>query len=275
MDLEGSRRVRSHLSHCEECSSRAERMREESQVLSSWIGALDAVPSPERRAEALAAAQQVRFRARRHGPALRGRVLLRAAAVAAVLVVASVTTPPVRAWVGARVEGLVGPRPGAVGSLLLDWLGRAPARPAAATLPAVEAAPSKAPVAEVVPAASGAGSRPALLAPAHAPVAFAVQGPEVVVDFAHAQAGGTVTVAVAPDGVERAEARVTGGAGGEAVASVPGGVEVRNAPRSLASYEVTVPSRVRIVRVRVPGNEDRIFNVSPSRRGWAWTVNLQ
>ena len=81
LDLEGSRRVRSHLSRCEECSARAEQMTTDSREVSALLADLPVrMPDPSRRALALAAIERTRAR-RRFAPA-GGGALLRAAATA-------------------------------------------------------------------------------------------------------------------------------------------------------------------------------------------------
>lgn len=276
LDLEEGRRVRAHLLHCGECSARAERMMEESGAVSSALRELEVRPDP-RRAEALAAVRAAEARARqaRRFTRPRGMGFLRAAAIVLVVVSASMFAPPVRAWVGDRVEKMVGPNPGAVGAILLDWLGTGEERVAAAPEPQlIVTAPPAVPVTEAV-RAGGSGEGRAVMGPsrAPAPVTFTPEGNEVVVDFASVQAAGSVSFTTAD--VPAATARLSGAPGGETMTAVPGGLEVRNTAASRASYEVAVPSRVRLVRVRVAGEPDRLIPISPSKRDWVWTVGLQ
>lgn len=272
LDLEGSRRVRSHLARCEECSARVEQMKNESHEISTLLAEIPVrMPHPARRALALAAIERTRAR-RRFAPASGGAVL-RVAAAVALLFLGSLTTQPVRAWVGDRVEGMVGPRPGAVGALLLDWLGRdeAAAPVVMAEVPTISAAPVARPVTE---AARGGGEVRARVraAPPPPPVTFVPEGPEVRVEFASLQAAGEARFTIRD--VDAATARITDGSGGERMEPRDDGLVIRNHRGSRARYEVVVPSHYRLLRVRVAGGEETLIRISPSQQEWAWTIGL-
>lgn len=273
LDLEGSRRVRTHLLRCEECSARAEQIRTESRAVSALLAEIPVrMPDPSRRALALAAMERAGARRPRAVP-LASHSLLRAAALVGLLFLVAMTTQPVRAWVGDRVERLVGPRPGAVGALLLDWLGREEA-PAVPALGPVAAAPAEAPTARpVTEAVRGTGEvRARVQSPRLPPaVAFAARGTEVWVEFSTLQDAGSARFVIRD--VAMPVARVVADPGGERMEAAEGGLRIRNAAVSRAQYEIVVPAHFRRIRVRVAGGEAREMPVSPSTR--AWTFDLR
>lgn len=152
-------------------------------------------------------------RARRAGAALRARPWMRAAAVVALLLGMGVVATPVRAWVAEWVEE--------------QWSRLFPPREEAA---APVALPSGGP---------RAGSR----------VQFTPAGETFTLELTAAQAGGAVEVRRA--GTALATAEQVGGATPAELLVLPAGVRVQNSAASTASYRVTVPASVRIVRVRV------------------------
>ncbi len=267
LDRDGLRKARSHLGVCPECTARLEEMERESALVSSLIADIPVeMPDPGRRAVALAALERTRVRRSATGP-IRAGVMLRAAAIVLVAFTAIMATRPGRAWMADQVERFAGDRPGPVAARILEWLGREPtlsitteAAPAATVpRPSEVAADSAAPAARMAP-----GSGPL--------VRFTPPGPDVVIEFASIQraGGATLTLADVPD----ATGRVTSGIQDEALVPIAGGLRVRNAPESRATYELIVPVRYRFVRVWVADREF-VFRPTRGRRDAIWTIELR
>jgi hypothetical protein len=277
LDLEGSRRVRGHLQGCADCQARLDALRAESEFVAGWIREVPvALPDDGKRALALAAVERARFRRRPFASAGAGGALLKVAASIAVLVAVALGTTPGRSWVGDRVEALVGPNPGPLAARVLQWLDAgpppvaAPARGARAALASPgDSAGAPARLGERRPAAPKPATRP--LGPP--PVRFEPEGPEVLLEFESLQAAGAATLVIGES--DDASARIVAGNGGEKLVEIPGGLEIRNRPESRAEYRIEVPTRFRLVRIRVAKNQEMLIRVTPGRQPWLWTINLQ
>ncbi len=106
---EEHRGILAHLSACGECAARMEALSEQSEILSRFIGELDADAAPDEltRARALSAARHARARRAANRGGLSAGVA-RAAAVAAVAAVVTLSVSPLRAWVADRWAALAG-----------------------------------------------------------------------------------------------------------------------------------------------------------------------
>ena len=108
LDREALRRARLHLQNCPDCATRLGEMERHSATVKARIGELPVeLPDPGRRAVALAAMDRARVRRSATGPLSAG-MLLRAAAVAALALLGTLTTQSGRAWVSDRVEAVAG-----------------------------------------------------------------------------------------------------------------------------------------------------------------------
>lgn len=272
LDLERSRRARAHLGGCAECAARLEALRARSAVVAEAVAALPHRASdPARRALALASIERAAARWRTSTPAHgTAPMLLRIAATVVLLLAFGLGTGTGRNWVGERVEALAGPEPGRFGSAVLRIFGRSPARP---TLQAVDAAPRPAGSGGASDAAAPRRLAPRKPAPAGPPpLRFAPAGREVVLEFRSVQQAGyaTMTLRNLPD----ATARISANADGEKLIATPEGLEVRNAPDSRADYSIVVPTRFRVVRIRIAKRQEMLIRVTPGKREWLWTINL-
>jgi hypothetical protein len=276
LDLEGSRRVRHHLQACPACEERLRVLRHESDTVSAWITEIPvALPDDGKRALALAAVERARFRRRPLAAAFAGGALLKVAASVAVLLAVALGTTPGRSWVGDRVQALAGANPGPLAARVLQWLDAAPppeVRPAPVAAPAVaprrdSAAPAA--LGERRPSPKPVAARPT----GPPPVRFEPEGPEVLLEFESLQAAGAATLVIGES--DQASARIVAGSGGEKLVEIPGGLEIRNRPESRAEYRIVVPTRFRLVRIRVAKRQEMLIRVMPGRQPWLWTINLQ
>jgi hypothetical protein len=276
LDLEGSRRVRSHLATCEGCSARLEALRHRSREVSGWIAEIPVqLPDPSRRALALTAVERARTRRRMMAPGT-GGALLRVAALVVLMVGLTLSTGAGRSWVGDRVQQAVGPDPGPLGAALLHVFGREPARLAAAPGGGVHESAAPPPAAPALAPRTLSQARQAKAPPRDPgppPVAFEPQGPEVVLEFDNLQERGMAVLTIRD--VPGATARITSGAAGEKLVATASGLQVRNQRRSRAEYTIVVPMRFRVVRVRVAKRQDMVIRVRPSKQEWLWSINLE
>ncbi|HEX8451164.1 MAG TPA: zf-HC2 domain-containing protein [Longimicrobium sp.] len=201
--------VEAHLAACPVCAARLGSLRRRSVNLGVLLArgdfAVPAAPSDE-----LAARRE----ARRAAP----RSWLRAAAVAALVVVgAGLFSSPVRAW-------------------FRDILGGAGSGASVATQPAPP--PASAPNAS----SPSSGAR----------IRFTPQGEEMGVEIAHPQAGSALVLERASSSTATAEVRAPVGALGDLLV-LPTGLRIANRANSpsAAEYHVAVPITVQRVRVRI------------------------
>lgn len=283
LDREGTRRMRAHLAGCAECAARLDSLQAVSARVSARIAELPAeVPDPAQRAMALAALDRARFR-RRPAAALGRRALLRAAAVAAILLpLALIGTETGRAWVGGAVLRLSGGHPGPVAETLLGWLGEAPAPVAAAdpslTQATVQATGRAAGAADAAvphpePPVRVEGTRRVYAPGVSPPMRFDPAGPDVEIVFQALQDQGAATLEIR-EGAS-ATGQITGGGAGEALVATADGLLVRNRRTSRADYNVVIPSSFRFVRVRVGEGPEMLIRVTRNKQRWIWTINLK
>jgi hypothetical protein len=276
LDLEGSRRLRAHLSTCGDCTGRLDALRDRSRQVSAWIAEIPVqLPDASRRAVALAALERARTRRRMRVPGL-GSAVLRIAAMVVLLLGATMSTGTGRSWLGDRVEQVVGPDPGPLGAAVLRVFGRGPedvrlARAAGAKSLPAPATPSAAPRTTLAELRRAKG----VVAPhVAAAVAFGPSsGREVVLVFENLQDRGGALLSIRDVG--GASARITRGDHGEKLLATAEGLRVRNRPGSSAEYEIVVPNRIRVVRVRIAKRPDTVLRVRPSKRPWLWTIDLK
>jgi hypothetical protein len=208
--------VEAHLAACPVCAARLGSLRRRSVNLGVLLARGDfAVPAaPSAPVDELAARRE----ARRAAPPAPSRSWLRAAAVAALVIVgAGLFSSPVRAW-------------------FRDILG------GAGSGAPVAARPAPAPAYDPNAASPSPGAR----------VRFMPQGEEMTVEIAHPQAGSALVLERAPSSTSPAEVRAPVGALGDLLV-LPTGLRIANTANSLsaAEYHVTVPSTVQRVRVRI------------------------
>lgn len=276
LDREALRRARLHLGQCTACSTRLTEVQRRSDAVRAAIGELPVqLPDPGKRALALAAMDRTRVRRSATGPLSAGMVL-RAAVIATLALLATLSTQSGRAWVSDRVEAVAGENPGPFFAGIIGALGGEPEQPPA---PPVAAAPRR----EESVHAHGSPATPqqrinvqrstALPPGATAPVEFTPNGPEVVIRFETLQRGGSATLWLRE--VREATAQVTSGHRTETIVPIAGGVRVRNRPNSRAHYVLTVPVYFRMVRVQVGDGPEMLIPVSKSKSDWIWTISLQ
>jgi len=275
LDLEGSRRLRAHLSTCDDCTGRLDALRERSRQVSAWLAEIPVqLPDPSRRAVAMAALERARTRRRMLSPGFGGAVL-RIAAMVLLMLGVTLSTGTGRSWLGDRVEQAVGPDPGPLGAAMLRVFGRGPE--AVQLARATEAKSFPAPAAPATPPATLEQLRRAkgvVTPPVAAAVAFGPSsGREVVLVFDNLQERGLATLSIRGSG--GASARITRGDRGEKLLATANGLQVRNQPRSHAEYEIVVPARFRVVRVRIAKRQEMLIRVAPSKQAWLWTINLE
>jgi hypothetical protein len=270
LDLEGSRHMRGHLAACAECAARLDTLRERSRQVSSWLAEIPVqLPDPSRRALALAAVERAHAR-RRWSPGA-GGTLLRIAAMVVVMLGVTLSTSSGRGWLGDRVQQTVGPDPGPLGETLLRVFGRGAE---AGLRKAPEARPAPVQPSGTVPAPARAPGSPRKAPPAvSASVAFGPPGRELVLEFDNVQDRGLATLSIGD--VRQATARIIRAPHGEKLVPTPDGLAVRNSARSRADYEIIVPNRFRTVRVRIAKRPESVIRVTPAKRAWIWTLNLQ
>lgn len=265
MDRARLRRAAGHLQGCAECAARLEGMQARAGAVSGWLRAVDAPVAEERRAAALAAVDQARFR-RRPLQAWGGQGMLAAAATVALMLTVAFGTPPGRAWVGGAVERL--------------GFGRPDSRPVESAPVLADEGGTEAPAAQAAPAADAAAPtaegprarRPGLPPGMSAPVPFNPAGNYVLLRFDSRQRAGTVAIWVRD--TDRAEGQVVAGRTRETLEPLADGLHVHNARSSRADYTVTVPTRYRFIRIRIGDEPETTIAVSRATRAWLWTVNL-
>lgn len=278
LDNLAHRRAQDHLRSCVRCSRKLAELEDPSRVLREALAAVPvALPDTSRKALALSAMERA---SRRRPAAPRPVWVLRAAAVAGLVMVAAVSAHPSRTWMLRRADrvsvqlGL--PR-------VAEWLvGLRPAPAAEPPVPVATPVPPAvaAPVDERV-AGAGTPAPPIRKKTRPAPprsgaaVSFAPRGEELVLEFDSFQEEGTLTLWIRD--VPEASARVIDGARGESFRVLSAGLRVRNTSASYARYEVVVPQRVQNVRIRVAGRPKAWIGIEPSGSSepWLWTVDLQ
>lgn len=277
LDREALRRARLHLGQCPACTARLAELERRSAAVSAMIAELPVeLPDPGKRALALAALDRTRVRRSATGP-LNGGMVLRAAAVATLALLATLSTQTGRAWVSDRVEDVAGDTPGTLAAGIIRLLDGAPeqqppARPVAATRGREESVHAHG--SPATPQQRVSVQRSTALPPgATAPVKFTPDGPEVVIRFETLQRGGSATLWLRD--VPEATAHISAGHRTETIVPIEGGVRVRNRPNSRAHYVLTVPVYFRMVRVQVGDGPETLIPVSKSKRNWIWTISLQ
>lgn len=274
MDREGLRRARSHLAVCASCGERLAELRQRSDSVSAWIADLPVeVPDPGKRALALATLERTRVRRSATGP-LDGRLMLRAAAIAAVAIGGLLATRPGRATLADGIRRVAGEDlPGMLEPWVEAWdtdaiVVRAPRRPERVEAPPIYGEPAAAAPPE---ARSATGARlPSGMSP---PVTFSPAGPDVTLTFESLQREGAATVwfREVPDAV----GQVVRGRRNETLVGTAEGLDVRNRSTSRADYIVTVPVRFRALRVRVADGPEMVIPISRAKKEWVWTINLR
>ncbi|MDB4951603.1 MAG: hypothetical protein JWM27_4252, partial [Gemmatimonadetes bacterium] len=104
------------------------------------------------------------------------------------------------------------------------------------------------------------------------PVAFGPQGREVLLVFDHVQERGVASLVIR--NVPEASVRATGATRGEKLVVTGSGLAVRNERTSRADYSIVIPTRYRVVRVRIAKQPDRVIGGGPSKREWLWSIPL-
>ncbi|MDP9348120.1 MAG: hypothetical protein M3P24_03110, partial [Gemmatimonadota bacterium] len=109
---------------------------------------------------------------------------------------------------------------------------------------------------------------PAPAEPQQTEYRFFPEGSELRLEIASPQPEGTLTVQVTDEAGVVLEVRESGGER-EPVWLLPEGVEIRNAPSGTASYRLSVPRSVRILRIRIgnePGSTLRMGEFLPGKK---------
>ncbi|HEX8831335.1 MAG TPA: hypothetical protein VF705_09230 [Longimicrobium sp.] len=277
LDREALRRARLHLGQCPACATRLAELERRSAAVRAMIAELPVeLPDPGKRALALAALDRTRVRRSATGP-LNGGMVLRAAVIATLALLATLSTQTGRAWVSDRVEDVAGDTPGTFAAGIIRLLDGAPqqqppARPVATKRGREESVHAHG--SPATPQQRVSVQRSTALPPgATAPVKFTPHGPEVVIRFETLQRGGSATLWLRE--VPEATAHITAGHRTETIVPIEGGVRVRNRPNSRAHYVLTVPVYFRMVRVQVGDGPETLIPVSKSKRNWIWTISLQ
>ncbi|HEX8358551.1 MAG TPA: hypothetical protein VF613_00420 [Longimicrobium sp.] len=276
LDREAHRRARIHLGQCADCSAQLAELERRSATVRAMIGELPVeLPDPGKRALALAAMDRTRVRRSATGPLSAGMVL-RAAVIATLALLATLSTQSGRAWVSDRVEAVAGDNPGPLAEGILRVLDGAPEQPrrTPATASARREEAVHAHGSPSTPEQRVSVQRRNTLPPgATAPVQFTPNGPEVVIRFQTLQRGGSATLWLRE--VREATAHITSGHRTETIVPIEGGVRVSNRTDSRAHYVLTVPVHFRMVRVQVGDGPETLIPVSKSKRNWIWTISLQ
>jgi hypothetical protein len=221
-----------HVDACELCRREVDRFRVRRDRLGALLARAD-FPVP---ASAAPRPGVVRLPLARPAPVRPAdRRWLRAAAAVLFLVAAAAMATPARAWIA-------------------EWLGERWAALTQGTPEPDRPTPAPAP-APTVPVQT----------PSSARVRFVPAGSELLVDVAHRQAAGAITL-VAVDG-EAAGAEVLGTDAVDLLV-VPAGVRIRNESATSAGYRVTVPPGVRRVRLRVGGAVRVVARGEIGAGGW-------
>ena len=111
--------------------------------------------------------------------------------------------------------------------------------------------------------------------PSHKPgttIAYAVEGPVLVVEIAQVQRLGTLELRTTRQ--QQASAQMLGEFGGERFLVLPGSLEIQNSTASTASYRIGVPRGVRSVRVRVANELLLSVSVDTLKGTARWPIGL-
>lgn len=278
LDRDAVRTMGAHLRTCDHCTGRLDGMQQKSAMVSEWLSLLPAeLPDPNKRAVALAALDRARFR--RSG-GVSGAAWLKIAAAILLLVALGLSTEPGRALVASGIVRLSGRDPGPVATRLVEILGQErqlrPATLVAATASATATATATAAGAQAADAAAPAAahSAPPRVKPGtSAPLRFTPAGPEVTLTFSAVQRDGVATVSIRD--ARNADVQAVTHYAGEELVATPTGLEVHNRPTSRADYMITVPTRYRMIRVRVGGGPEVPIQVTKSKQDWIWTIDLR
>jgi hypothetical protein len=283
VDVRTRRRLQGHLGSCAPCARTLEALERQSREVKEALGRVPVqLPDHARRALALSAMERA-SRRRLRSPLPRGSWMLKAAAVAALLLVVTVSARPSRAWI-AREVGRVAVELGV--PTVAEWLGipgpDGGERAAPPPPPALEVAVPgvRRPVNEEVAGAE----RPAPPVRRHTPpppprasglVSFRPVGEELVLEFDSFQRRGTLSLWMMD--VPTASVRASDGYREESFRILRSALRVHNAEHSVADYEVVVPRGIHNVRIRVAGRPKASIGIEPSTSSqpWLWTVDLQ
>lgn len=279
LDLRTSRQLRGHLESCTRCARRLEELERPSRALREALTALPvALPDDGRRALALSAME----RARRRRAVLPSRAwILRAAAVAGLVLVVAVSARPSRAWIARGVDRVAVELgiPEVSQWLIGEEAAVVDPAPRRRTTSSPGAAPAPPPAVDekVVVGRAEPELRRKVRAPPpreSAPVSFTPRGDELVLEFDSYQAEGTLSLWIMD--VPSVSAVVVDGRG-EGFQGHRGGIRVRNAEASSARYTVVVPQQIREVHIRIAGRTQARIGIEPtgSSHPWLWTVDLQ
>lgn len=264
LDLAGRRRAEGHLHHCPECRARLERLAADAERVGGWLGALDDSPPEAHREAARGAMEAARFRGRRAG--FEGRGALAAAAVAVLALTLSFGTAPGRAWIGDAAARLgIGAPPQPIAQ---DASGAAEAAAAAAGEPVPLAE------AELPPGTRAArGTRSGAPAPGTShPVTFEPAGNYVLIRFQSRQQAGTAAIWIR-EGADPT-GQIVSGRRAETLVPAADGLVVRNQPTSGADYTFVVPTRYRVLRVRIADEPETRIAIARSEQDGLWTLDL-
>lgn len=269
MDRSRLRWAGGHLEACAECAARLEALRGRAAALPAWLADLDEPVSADRRAQAMAAVEQARFRR----PAATGagsRGMLAAAAMVALMLTVAFGTPQGRAWVGGAVEwGFGRPKPRATEAAPVQ---ATPGQQAA--VPAADSMSTTTPGEAAAPRATGSRAGDRVPPGMSAPVRFNPTGNYVLLQVDARQREGSITVWV--EERPSSEGQVVAGRTGETLQPLGDGLRLRNARSSRADYTVRVPTRVRFIRVKIGDEPETTIPVSRAtvNRPWVWNVSL-
>lgn len=280
VDARTRRRLQAHLGGCPLCTLKLEELQRASRALTGALGGVPVqLPEAGRRALTLSAIERA-SRRRARAPLSGGSWMLRAAAVAALLLAVSLSVRPSRAWMARGVER-------AVVELGLpsvaEWLGLgAPQGAKAPPPPSLEVSVPgvRRPVREQVADARERTPEVRRHTPpppprASALVSFRPAGKEMVLEFDSFQRRGTLSLLIMD--VPAASVRATDGHREESFRILRSGLRVHNREYSVAEYEVVVPHGIENVHIRVAGRPKATIGIEPatSSQPWLWTVDLQ
>lgn len=103
-------------------------------------------------------------------------------------------------------------------------------------------------------------------------VTFVPAGTEFRIDFVQAQAEGILSIVA--DTTRSASARIIGGDGSDEIVVLRSGLRVLNRPESSASYQLRLPSLLKVVEVRVGGAVVARYNIAEARGRVTWEIDL-
>jgi anti-sigma factor RsiW len=236
-----------HLGRCAGCARRLEELRAE---LDQVTGLLELLPVAEidadRRARSLAAVRQAAVRSLVTGQAT-GRVAARPSRRR--FAFSSTLTRAAAAVVATLLLG-TGVAASPAGAWIADlW------RDLFQPEPAVVAAPE-----------------PTVLSVGGSVVGFSPVGDELVLELASAQETGSLTIRV--EDMSSASARVLRGDEELDVVVLPSSLRILNQAHATADYEVVVPARMRMLRVRVGEAQELVLAPADLGAGWSVVVGL-